>query len=65
MGIKMIVIITITQMQILFLMNTFPDEVLYTILTHLPLGQMLLVDKHINSLYNELYYKEMFPCGGK
>jgi hypothetical protein len=40
-------------------MNTFPDEVLYNILTYLPLGHMLLVDNHINSLHNELYYKEM------
>jgi hypothetical protein len=40
-------------------MNTFPDEVLYNILTHLPPGYMLMVDKHISSLHNELYYKEI------
>jgi hypothetical protein len=40
-------------------MNTFPEEVLYNILTHLPPGYMLLVNKHINSLHNELYYKEI------
>jgi hypothetical protein len=40
-------------------MNTFPGEVLYNILTHLPPDHMLLVNKHINSLHNELYYKEI------
>jgi hypothetical protein len=24
-------------------------------------GYMLLISKYINSLYNELYYKEIFP----
>jgi hypothetical protein len=46
-------------------MNTFPEEVLYNILIHLPPGHMLLVDKHVNSLHDELYYKEIFPCGRK
>ena len=39
-------------------MNTFPIEVLYIIIHHLPINCLFTVNKRLNKLYTEYYYKE-------
>ena len=39
-------------------MNTFPIEIIYNIICHLPINYLFTINKTFNRLYNEHYYKE-------